>query len=129
MRTSLMRFGVMARTGMTCWIGTVGTLHVMIGFGFRAVSFATLGALFVATSSASSDSQKKESSETRFRIGDVDDVGTLEGETTFIGEAISFVSSASGFQKNERLETAFVRGDTGEETIFMGGPIQSVFTC
>ncbi len=104
-------------------MGSDGTLNVMIGFGTGAVNFSTSGTVFVATSSASWGVQKKESSEMRFGIGDVDDVGNFDGE------AISFDSSASGIQKNDRSETSFVRGDTGEETSFLGGAIQNFTTC
>ncbi len=46
----------------TCWIGTVGTLHVMIGIGNGAENFTILGTFFIVISLASSDSQKKENS-------------------------------------------------------------------
>ncbi len=82
-----------------------------IGIGTGAMNFVTSGTFFVASSFASSGVQKKESSETRFRIGDVGD------------EVISFVSSASGSQKKERSEMGFVQGDTGDETSFLGGTI------
>ncbi len=66
------------------------------------MNFATSGALFVTTSSIPLGVQKKESSETKFGIGDVDDVGTFEGEAT------SFVYSASRSQKKDRSEMDFV---------------------
>ncbi len=121
-RTSEMMFGMVACTDETFWTGAVGTLQETIGFGMGTENFATSGALFVATSFTSSGTQKKENSETRFRIGDVDDVGALE-------RGASYVFSASGFQKNERSETAFVSGDTGDEITFLGGLIQSFTTC
>ncbi len=115
-RVSMMRFGVTTCTDETCWIGTVGTLQVMIGIGMGAANFAISGAFFIATSSASLDSQKKVNSDFGFGC-DTDEV------ETFDGEAFSFDSSASGFQKNESSETSFVHGDTGEETIFLEGAI------
>ncbi len=119
-RVSVMQFGVMTCTDETCWIGTVGTLQVMIGIGTGAESFAILGAFFVVTSSVSLDSQKKENSE--------DDV-VCGGVETFEGEATLFMSLTSGFQKKDSSEMSFVRGDTGEETTFLGGAIQRVWTC
>ncbi len=117
-----MGFGMKACTGMTCWIGGIGTLIMMIGFGFSVVNFST-GALFVATSLVSLGSQKKDNSDSGFRCRDADEV------ETFDGEAFSFESSASGFQKKESSEMGFVRGVTGEETTFLGGAIQSFTTC
>ncbi len=90
---------------------------MMIGFGFSAENFLTLGALFVATSFVSSGSQKKENSDSSFRSGDVGEV------VTFDGDAISFVSSASGFQKKDRSVMDFVCRDTGDEMNFVGGAI------
>ncbi len=101
-RTSVMGFGARTHTGMTHWIGGEGTVHVMIGIGTGAENFATGGSFFVATSSDSSGVQKKVYSETRFGIGDVDDVETFEGEAT------SFVSLASGSQKKDRSEMDFM---------------------
>ncbi len=121
-RPSEMRFGAKACTVEMCWIRGVGTSHVMIGMGTGAVNFSTSGALFVATSFISSGSQKKENSDFGFRC----DANEVE---TFDGEAFSLESSASGFQKNKRLETAFVHGDTGDEMTFLGGAIQSLTTC
>ncbi len=126
-RTSVMRFAMKAFIGMTCWIGTVRTLHEMIGIGTGAANFAISGAFFVATSSASSfissGCQKKVYSETRFGIGDVGDVGTLEGEGTL------FMSSVSGIQKKDRSVMGFMRGVTGDEMTFLGGAIQNFTTC
>ncbi len=82
-----------------------------------AVNFAISGAFFVVTSLVSLNSQKKDNSESEFRCRDADEV------VTFDGEAFSFVFSISEFQKNESSETDFVRGDTGEETSFLGGSI------
>ncbi len=76
-RVSAMNIGVKAHTGVTCWMGTIGTLHVMIGFGISAENFLTGGALFVATSFDSSGSQKKENLEDGFGCRDVGDVVTL----------------------------------------------------
>ncbi len=97
-------------------MGVIGTLHVMIGIGTGAVNIATSGALFVATSFVSSGSQKKENS---------------DSESIFEGwdEVIPFVCSASGSQKKEYSVMCFVRGVIGDETIFLGGPIQSFLTC
>ncbi len=120
MWTSVMWFGVKACTVVACWTGGDGTLNVMMRFGIGEANFSTEGALFVATSSASWGVQKKEYSEDGVGCGDVG---------TFDGDAISFVFSASGFQKNERSEMGFVRGDTGDETIFLGGAIQNFTTC
>ncbi len=97
-----MWFGVKAHTGVACWIGGDGTLNVTIGIGMGAVNFAISGAFFVVISSVSLDSQKKVSSESDFRFRDADEVETFEGD------AFSFDSSASGFQKKERSETDFV---------------------
>ncbi len=94
----------------------------MIGVGFNAANFST-DALFVATSFVSSDSQKKEYSDSDFRFVDVGEV------ETFDGEAFSFVFSASGFQKKERSVMGFMHGVTGEEMSFLGGPIESLTTC
>ncbi len=104
-------------------MGGEGTLHVMIGIGTGAENFATSGALFVASSFASSGVQKKERSDSVFESGDVNDV------VIFDGKAFSFVSSASGIQKKDRSEMGFVRGDTGDETHFVGGLIQRDLTC
>ncbi len=101
----------------------VGTLQMMIGFGFSEVNFSTGGVFFMANSFISSGSQKKDTSDSGFRGRDADEV------ETFDGEAFSFVSSASGFQKNDRSEMSFVCGDTGDETSFLGGPIQRDMTC
>ncbi len=106
-----------------CWIGDVGTSHVMIEMGFSVVNFSISGMFFVATSFASSDSQKKDNPDSGFRCRDADEV------ETFDGEAFSFESSASGFQKKENSVMCFVHGVTGEETTFLGGAIQSFFTC
>ncbi len=63
-------------------------------------------------------SQKKEYSDgSDFGCGDVRDV------VTFDGEAISFDSSASEFQKKDRSERSFVRGVTGDKMSFIGGAI------
>ncbi len=77
----------------------------------------------VATSFVSSGIQKKVSSGSVFESGEVDDV------VTFIGEAMSYVSSVSGFQKKERSVMGFVCGITGDETIFVGDENHSDFTC
>ncbi len=77
-------------------------LHVMIGIGTGAENFSTEDALFVATSLASSDSQKKVNSDSEFRYVDVSE------EETFIGDVISFMSSALGIQKKESSEMSFV---------------------
>ncbi len=98
----------------TFWIGDEGTVYVMIGIGMGAANFAISGAFFVVISSVFLGSQKKVNSESDFGCGD---------------EVISFISSASGFQKKDRSETDFVRGITGEEMTFLGGPIQSFTTC
>ncbi len=95
----------------------------MIGFGVGVENFSTGGTFFISTSFVSSGSQKKENSDSDFRRRD-DGNGV-----TFVGEAISFVSSVSGFQKNDRSETDFVHGVTGEEMTFLGGLIQSFTTC
>ncbi len=87
------------------------------------MNFGISGTFFVATSFASSGVQKKVYSEMRFRIRDVDDVETFEGEAT------SFVSSTSGFQKKDSSEMGLVHGDTGDEMIFLGGAIQRDTTC
>ncbi len=85
-----------------------------ICFGTGAENFVTSGALFVVTSLVSSGSQKKVYSEdSDFGSRDVGDV------VTFIEEAISSVSSASGFQKNDRSEIDFVCGATGDEMSFV----------
>ncbi len=84
---------------------------MMIGFGIGAENFSILGALFVATLLESSDSQKKVNSGSSFRCGDVRDV------VTFDGEATSFMSSASGFQKNENSQTGFGCKITGDSMI------------
>ncbi len=104
-------------------MGGEGILYVTIGIGMGAVNFVTSGALFVATSLASSDSQKKDNSNSGFRCRDADEV------ETFDGEAFSFIFSASGFQKDDRSEMSFVRGDTGDEMSFVGGAIRSMTTC
>ncbi len=59
--------------------------------------------------------QKKVYSDSEFRCIDVDDVESFEGE------ASSFVFSE--FQKNERSETDFVCGVTGDEMSFAGEAI------
>ncbi len=112
-----------ACTGMTLWMGGDETLYVMICFSFSIENFVTLGTLFVAISSASSGVQKKESSDSVFESGDVDDV------VIFDGKAFSFVFSISGIQKKDKSEMGFVRGDTGDEMTFMGGAIQRDLTC
>ncbi len=106
---------------MTFWTGGEGTLNVTIGIGTGAFSIS--GTFFVVTSLVSSEVQKKESSETRFGIGDVDDVGALEGVAT------SFVFSALGIQKKNRSMMGFMHGVTSEEMSFMGGAIRRVTTC
>ncbi len=112
-------------------MGADGILHVMIGFGTSAGIFATSGAFFVATSLDSSDSQKKEYSEVGFGCRDTGDV------VIFDGEATSFISSSSGFQKKtdrkrlsffpqllnskkKRSETGFECRDTGDVENFIG---------
>ncbi len=95
----------------------------MIGCSFSAGIFATLGVLFVAASVASSGSQKKDNSDFGFGCGDADEV------ETFDGEAFSFMSSVSGILMKDRSEMGFVRGVTGDETIFVGDENQSDFTC
>ncbi len=104
-------------------MGGDGTLNVTIGIGTGTENFTISRAFFVVISFASSDSQKKVSSESDFRFVDVGEV------ETFDGEAFSFVFSASGFQKKDKSEMGFVRGDTGDETSFMGGAIQRDTTC
>ncbi len=121
-RASVIWFEVKANIVETFWMGGEGTLIMMIGFGTSEVNFVTEGSFFVVSSLASSDSQKKVNSDFSFGC-DADEV------ETFDGEAFSFESSASGFQKKERSETSFVRGDTGDETTFLGGAIQRVTTC
>ncbi len=119
-RDSMMNIGVMAHTGMTCWIGAVGTLHVMIVFGIGVENFVTSGTFFVAISFISLGVQKKEYSEDGIGCGDVG---------TFNEDAISFMFSASEFQKKDKSETDFMQGVTGEETTFLGELIQRVLTC
>ncbi len=92
----------------------------MIGFGFGVENVVTSGTLFVVTLFASWGAQKKEYSEDGVGCGDVG---------TFDEDAISFMFSASGFQKKDRSETDFMRGVTGEEMSFLGGVIQSETTC
>ncbi len=116
-RTSVMKFGAKACTGMTRWMGGEGILYVMIFFGTSAENFSTSVALFVVTSLASLGVQKKVSSESDFGCRDVKD------------EVISFVSSASESQKKEISETGFMRGVAGDEMTLLGGPIQSFTTC
>ncbi len=84
-----------------------------------AENFATLGALFVATSVVSSGVQKKEYSGSSFGGKDVGDA------VTFVGETISFKFSALGIQKKESSETSFEHGVTGDETSFVRGAIRS----
>ncbi len=98
-----------AHTRVTCRIGTVGTLYVMIGFGIGAENFAISGAFLIATSFISSDSQKKENSETGFGCGDAGDAVILDGEAT------SFMSSASGFQKKGQIRDGFRMHTSNEE--------------
>ncbi len=83
---------------------------MMIGFGISAENFLISGTFFIATSFASSGSQKKEYSEVDF--GCVDAV-------TFIGEVTSFFSSTSGLQKKDRSETSFIRRGTGNVETFI----------
>ncbi len=97
-----MRFIVKACIEETLWTGGEGILYVMIFFGIGEVNFSTEDALFVATSLASSDSQKKVNLDSEFRCRDADDVETFEGE------ASSFMSSTSGFQKKNRSEMGFI---------------------
>ncbi len=85
------------------------------------MNVATCSSFFVATSSAFSDSQKKDNSVFICR-----DAGKVE---TFIGEAFSFMFSASGFQKKDSSVMGFVHGVTGDEMTLLGGPIQSFTTC
>ncbi len=122
-RDSEMNIGVTAHTGMTCWIGGEGTVHVMIGIRMGAENFATLGALFVVTSFVSSGVQKKVYSEDGVRCRYVVAVETFEGK------ASSFMFSVSGNQKKDRPETGFVHGDTSDEMSFIGDENQSDFTC
>ncbi len=96
-----MNIGVMAHTGMTCWIGGEGTVHVMIRIRTGAENFATSGALFVATSFASLGVQKKVYSEDGVGCRDVIDVEILEGEATL------FMSSVSGIQKKGEIRDGF----------------------
>ncbi len=88
-----------ARIEETLWTGGERTLIMMIFFDIGEVNFSTEGAFFVATSLVSLGSQKKENLETCFGSRDVG---------TFVGEVTSFTSSASEFQKKERLEMGFV---------------------
>ncbi len=83
-------------------MGGEGTLHVTIGIGTGAENFTISGAFFVVISLASSDSQKKVSSDSVFGSGDVSE------EETFIGEAFSFMFSASGIQKKDKSEMGFI---------------------
>ncbi len=62
----------------------------------------------------SSGSQKKEYLEDGFECEDVVDVVFLDRE------AISFFSSALGFQKKERSVMGFICGVTGDAMIFAG---------
>ncbi len=96
-------------------MGAVGTLQMMIGFRVSVENFVTGGSFFVVTSLVSSGSQKKDNSNSYFRCRDADEV------ETFDSEAISFLSSASGIQKKESLETDFIRGVTGDETKYFWG--------
>ncbi len=96
-------------------------MQEMIGFGISAVNFSTRGSFFVVTSLVFSGSQKKDNS--GFRCRDADEI------ETFNGEAISFLSSASGIQKKDRSETDFVHGVTGAETTFVGDANQINLTC
>ncbi len=98
----------------TFWIGTVGSLHMTIGFGTGAENFTNSGAFFDSISFVSLDSQKKDNLDDWFGNGD---------------EVISFISSASGSQRKERSEMSFVQGITGDETSFMGGAICRDTTC
>ncbi len=99
----------------TCSIGDDAILNVTIEFDFSVVNFVIRGTFFVAILSASSDSQKKESSEGDFVGRDV--------------EAISFVYSASGIQKNDSSEMGSMQGITGNETSFLEGAICRDTTC
>ncbi len=94
-----------------------------ICFGTSEVNFAICGSFFMATSSASSGVQKKESSGSGFGCRDVGDVLIL------VREANSFMFSTSESQKKERSEMDFVHGITGDETTFLGGAIKRVTTC
>ncbi len=115
-RVSVMWFGVTMFVEETCWIGTVGTLHVMIIFGISVESFVTGGSFFVATSFISLGCQKNEySDDSDFGCGEVGDV------VTFDGEAISFMFSTLESQKKERSETGFVCGVAGVAVIFVRG--------
>ncbi len=119
-RDSEMNIGVMAHTGETCWTEGDAIQVLMILSDVKEQEITSIGTL--SAWFCSLGTQKKESSETRFGIGDVDDVGTLEGEATL------FVSSTSGFQKKVRSVMDFVCGVTGEEMSFVGGVIQRDFT-
>ncbi len=77
---------------------------MMIGFGISEVNLMISGAFFVAILFVSSGSQKKENLEIDFGCGDDGD------RVTFDGEAISFDSAASEFQKKDRSEMSFIRG-------------------
>ncbi len=118
---SMMRLGMKARTGETCWTGGKG-IQVSVIFSDvkeqQITSFGTLSASF-----CSSGTQKKEYSDSVFRCKDAIDA------VTFNEEAILFVSSALGFQKNERSDMGFVRGVTSNEEIFVGEAIWSNLTC
>ncbi len=118
-----MHIGVKAFIDETCWIGGVGTLIVMIGFGFGVENVVTSGTLFVAFSFISLGCQKKESSGSIFRGRDFSDA------VIFVEEVTSYVFSDSGSQKKERSEMSFVHGFTGDEMNFLGGAIQSETTC
>ncbi len=107
-RVSVMWFRTKAFIGETCCTGAVRIRVSVMYFGTGAENFAISGAFFVVTSCASSDFQKKVSSESDFRCGD---------------EVISFVLSASGSQKKERSVMSFIHGVTGDETSFIGGAI------
>ncbi len=113
-RTSVMRFVVKVCIEETLWTGGEGILYVMIGIGTGAMNFSTGGSFFAVTSFVSSGSQKKVYSEDRFGSGDVREV------VTFDRKAISFDSSASGFQMKESSEMSFVHGVTGDEMSFVG---------
>ncbi len=87
---------------------------MMIGIRTGAANFATSGAVFVVTSPVSLDSQKKDNLEMRFGSGD---------------EVISFVSSASWFQKKESLDSVFESGDVDDVVIFDGKAFSFVFSA
>ncbi len=103
----------------TFWIGGVGTLYMMMGFGMSEVNSAMSDAHSMTSSFISSEVQKKESLDS--------DLFSISISFSFLisfdDETFSFVFSISEFQKKDSSKTDFVRGDTGEETSFVGGGV------